>query len=105
MALMRQEGHEVLEAACDQLEAQAAAAPSKLDHQATAKRESVSQTRRELEIAWLELNHSMDELISQAADEISRFTTMAESRIHECERRVQYERARGELLIKDRSEQ
>lgn len=105
MGLLRHEGHETLETVCDQLEAQAAATLSKLDDQANPTRKSISRTRRELETAWLEVDHAVDELISQAADEIYRFTTIAESRIHECERRVRHDRARAELPTEDRSEQ
>ena len=53
-----------------------------------SERFSFEATRRELQASWLRVDSLIDDLLSTATDELSQFTTMAESQLGVCERAI-----------------
>jgi len=99
--LVRQEAWDLIYDVLDGVESATAATPPQSRDAADQAIAAVNQAKQELTKQWLEIDQTVDELVSQAADEIYRFTTMAESQICQCERH--YDRARGRLNYQRRS--
>lgn len=102
-AAMRHDGAEVLQQMSQDLTKLAATIVLKSCDDPATLLAAVERARYELEKAWLELDRTVDELVSQANHEISRFVTTVEARVDDLERHIRHELERARLDHKQRS--
>ena len=97
-ALLRQECRQVLDAALKDLERLCVATNLELAELVTTAGGTCDRERNQLESLWAETDAAIEELTSQASNEISSFVTQAEAIIGACERRMRRELEQAKLV-------
>ena len=87
---IRGDGRRILDDILAKLQTHCNSTPASTNSDIEANRRSYGAVRRELQSSWLRVDAIIDDLMSSAADELSGFANIAESRIAACERDVHH---------------
>ena len=90
---LRGDGRRILDDVLAKLQAHCNFTQASTNSDIEANRRSFGAVRRELQSSWLRVDAIIDDLMSSAADELSGFANIAESRIAACERAVHHRQA------------